>query len=83
VTIVLGLILTFIIAGSIEGFVTGSPLPTAARVGLGVVVEAIFLTYVTVCGRSASARGLTGAIGEGEHGWAAPDATALTTSLSP
>jgi uncharacterized membrane protein SpoIIM required for sporulation len=82
VTIVLGLVLTFIIAGSIEGFVTGSPLPTAARVGLGVVVEAIFLTYVTVCGRNASARGLTGAIGEGEHGWAAPDATALTTSPS-
>ena len=70
VTIVLGLILTFIVAGSIEGFVTGSSLPTAARVGIGVVVELVFLTYVTVLGRNAARRGLTGALGEGEHGWA-------------
>jgi uncharacterized membrane protein SpoIIM required for sporulation len=82
VTIVLGLVLTFIVAGSIEGFVTGSSLPTAARVGLGILVEAVFLTYVTVCGRNASRRGLTGAIGEGDRGWVAPGTGSLTASPS-
>jgi uncharacterized membrane protein SpoIIM required for sporulation len=70
VTIVLGLVLTFMVAGTIEGFVTGSSLPTAARVGIGIVVEAVFATYVVVCGKSAAARGLTGALGEEDRGWA-------------
>ena len=70
VTIVMGLFLTFLIAGSIEGFVTGSGLPTAARVTIGVVVEATFVTYLVVCGRAAAARGLTGALGEEDRGWA-------------
>jgi uncharacterized membrane protein SpoIIM required for sporulation len=70
VTIVLGLVLTFLVAGTIEGFVTGSSLPTAARVGIGVVVEAVFVTYIVVCGRAAAARGLVGALGEEDRGWA-------------
>lgn len=83
VTVVLGLVLTFIIAGSIEGFVTGSSLPTAARVGLGVLVETVFLSYVVVCGRAAHARGITGALGEGEHGWAASTPEPVTDVRSP
>ena len=83
VTIVLGLVLTFIIAGSIEGFVTGSALPTAVRVGLGVVVETVFLTYVIVCGRAAQARGITGALGEGERGWVTRTPVAVTGVPSP
>ena len=71
IAIVLGLVVVFSIAGLIEGFVTGSPLPTAARVGVGVTVEVAFITYVVVRGRSAAARGLTGTIGEDRHaGWA-------------
>jgi uncharacterized membrane protein SpoIIM required for sporulation len=70
VTIVLGLVLMFFVAGTIEGFVTGSALPTAVRVGIGGVVEAVFLVYIVTCGRAARARGLTGALGEGGHGWA-------------
>ena len=57
VVIMLGLVATFIVAGLIEGFVTGSSLPTFVRVGIGVLVEILFITYVVVLGREASARG--------------------------
>jgi len=60
VAVVLGLVAVFAVAGFIEGYVTPSGLPTAARVGIGVVVEAAFLTYVIVLGRRAAARGETG-----------------------
>jgi uncharacterized membrane protein SpoIIM required for sporulation len=50
VVIVVGLILAFIVAGIIEGFVTGSTLPTAMRVGIGVAVEAAFLSYILLRG---------------------------------
>ncbi|HEX4903168.1 MAG TPA: stage II sporulation protein M [Acidimicrobiales bacterium] len=52
VVVVLGLIGAFGVAGLIEGFVTGSPLPTWARVGIGVVVWAAFGTYVVRLGRA-------------------------------
>lgn len=65
VVIVVGLIATFAVAGVIEGFVTGSGLPTAARVGIGVAVEGAFVSWIVVRGRAAAARGLTGAISEG------------------
>jgi uncharacterized membrane protein SpoIIM required for sporulation len=74
VVIVIGLILTFGVAGAIEGFVTGRPWPTALRVGIGALVEAAFLTYAIALGRRAAARGLTGALGEqDEGGWLTPD----------
>jgi hypothetical protein len=64
VVIVLGLVATFLVAGLIEGFVTGSSLPTAVRVGIGVTVETLFVLYVLVLGRDAAARGVTGLLGE-------------------
>jgi uncharacterized membrane protein SpoIIM required for sporulation len=64
VVIVIGLVLTFAVAGAIEGFVVRRPWPTGIRVGIGALVEAAFLTYVVVLGRRAAARGLTGALGE-------------------
>jgi len=64
VVIVAGLILTFLVAGTIEGFVAGSALSTPVRVGIGAVVEAAFVAYVIVLGRAGAARGLTGALGE-------------------
>jgi uncharacterized membrane protein SpoIIM required for sporulation len=74
VVIVVGLILTFGVAGAIEGFVTGRPWPTVLRVGIGVLAEAAFLAYALILGRRAAARGLTGALGEqDEGGWLAPD----------
>ena len=56
VTVILGLVGAFVTAGLIEGFVTGSPLPTPARVAVGVAVELAFLTYVWRFGRSAEAQ---------------------------
>jgi uncharacterized membrane protein SpoIIM required for sporulation len=73
VVIVVGLILTFGVAGAIEGFVTGRPWPTVLRVGVGALAEAAFLAYALILGRRAAARGLTGALGEqDEGGWLTP-----------
>jgi len=68
VVIVIGLALTFAVAGTIEGFVVRRPWPTGVRVGIGALVEVAFLTYVVVLGRRAIARGLTGALGEEDDG---------------
>lgn len=79
--IVLGVAGMFVVAGVIEGFVTGSALPTWARVGIGAAALAAFLVYAVVRGRAASARGLTGALGEDRGaGWAP---ASVTADLSP
>ena len=62
-SIVLGLVVVFGVAGAIEGFVTGSGLPTTVRVGIGIVAEAAFLVYFVVLGRSAHALGAPDAVG--------------------
>lgn len=64
ITVVIGLALVFVVAGAIEGFVTGSSLPAWARVGVGIAAEAVFVSYAVLRGRAAAARGLTGALGE-------------------
>lgn len=64
VVMVLGLVLTFVAAGIIEGFVTGSPLPTPVRVGIGALAEVAFVLYAIVVGRSAAAAGYSGRFGE-------------------
>ena len=60
VTVALGLAVVLAISGAIEAFVTPSPLPTWARVGIGVLAELVFLAYVFVVGRAAASRGITG-----------------------
>jgi uncharacterized membrane protein SpoIIM required for sporulation len=64
ITIALGLIVVLLVSGVIEAFVTPSPLPTWARILIGVAAEAAFLSYVIVFGRRAAAAGLTADIGE-------------------
>jgi uncharacterized membrane protein SpoIIM required for sporulation len=59
-TVALGLVVVLLVSGLIEGFVTPSPLPTWARVGIGIVAELAFLGYVFVLGRAAYHRGETG-----------------------
>jgi uncharacterized membrane protein SpoIIM required for sporulation len=54
IALVMGCALLFVVAGAIEGFVTPSPLPTAARVGVGVLVETAFLAYALGQGRAAA-----------------------------
>jgi uncharacterized membrane protein SpoIIM required for sporulation len=65
--IVLGLMLAFVVAGTIEGFVTPSGLPTVARVAVGLAAGAAFWTYVVTLGRRAAALGYSGAMGEHER----------------
>lgn len=64
VSVVLGLVVVFITAGFIEGFVTPSSLPTSARVSIGVAALLAFLTWVLAFGPDAVARGYRGAIDE-------------------
>jgi uncharacterized membrane protein SpoIIM required for sporulation len=59
ITLALGLIVVLLVSGVIEAFVTPSPLPTWARIGIGACAEAVFLTYVIVLGRRAAAAGLS------------------------
>lgn len=61
-TVALGLVAVLFVSGLIEAFVTPSPLPTWARVGIGILAEATFFAYVFVVGRAASQRGHTGDI---------------------
>ncbi len=56
----LGLALVLFVSGIVEAFVTPSGLPTWARVGIGVVVEVIFLAWVFGPGRRAHRAGVTG-----------------------
>ncbi|GAA0982249.1 stage II sporulation protein M [Acrocarpospora macrocephala] len=61
-TLVVGLFAVLLVAGLIEALVTPSPLPTWARIGIGVLAEAAFLSYVIVYGRRAARAGETGDI---------------------
>ena len=78
VVIIIGLIAAFILAGTIEGFVTGSSLSTPIRVAIGVMVELAFIVYVVAQGRAAVARGVTGLIGDTRPRWA-DEGTPVTT----
>lgn len=72
VSVAIGLVLVLLVSGAIEAFVTPSPLPTAARIGIGVIAEAAFLAYVLVLGRRAVRAGDTGDLGPGERPDTAP-----------
>lgn len=60
IAVALGLVGVLAVSGVIEAFVTPSPLPTVARVGIGLVALAAFLAYVVVLGSRAVAAGDTG-----------------------
>jgi uncharacterized membrane protein SpoIIM required for sporulation len=70
----MGLAAVLFVSGAIEAFVTPSGLPTWARVGIGVIAELLFLTYVYVVGRRAAARGETGDIADEARGDTTPTA---------
>jgi len=48
IVLVLGTVLTLAVAGSIEGFVTGSSLPTLVRVGIGGGAETALIAWVVL-----------------------------------
>ncbi|MFD9130217.1 stage II sporulation protein M [Kitasatospora sp. NPDC059571] len=63
----IGLAAVLAVTGVIEAFVTPSGLPTWARVGIGVVVETLFLLYALVHGRRMAARGEIGDVAEADR----------------
>lgn len=68
----LGLVVLLLLCGVIEAFVTPSPLPTWVRVGIGILAEAAFFTYVFTAGRWAHRRGESGDVAEAERAYEAP-----------
>jgi uncharacterized membrane protein SpoIIM required for sporulation len=60
VSVAVGLVGVLLVSGLIEALVTPSPLPTFVRVGIGVVAEAAFLSYIVYFGRRAARAGETG-----------------------
>jgi uncharacterized membrane protein SpoIIM required for sporulation len=72
VAIALGLVVVLLVSGVIEAFVTPSPLPTWARLAIGVMAEAGFLAYVFTVGRWAHERGATGDVEAVDAGDVAP-----------
>jgi uncharacterized membrane protein SpoIIM required for sporulation len=58
--VAVGLVGVLFVSGVIEAFVTPSGLPTAARISIGGLAEAAFLTYVIVLGRRGVRAGATG-----------------------
>jgi len=60
IVVAMGLVLVLLVSGLLEAFVTPSPLPTWARVTVGVLVWGLFITWITVYGRRAVRDGFTG-----------------------
>jgi uncharacterized membrane protein SpoIIM required for sporulation len=60
VSVAVGLVGVLLVSGLIEALVTPSPLPTFVRVGIGVIAEAAFLSYIVYFGRRAAQAGETG-----------------------
>ena len=67
VTVAIGLVAVLALSGAIEAFVTPSPLPTAVRIGVGIVAEAAFLWYVFHFGGRAARAGETGDLALGRR----------------
>lgn len=60
VSVAVGLAGVLLVSGLIEALVTPSPLPTFIRVGIGVIAEAAFVSYIVYFGRRAVRAGETG-----------------------
>ena len=67
VVIVMGLVVWFVIAGTIEGFVTPSGLPTAMRIAVGAAALSAAVVHVVALGSRAERKGLTGLLGEADR----------------
>jgi uncharacterized membrane protein SpoIIM required for sporulation len=72
ISVAMGLVVVLMVAGIIEAFVTPSPLPTWARIAIGVVVEILFLFAMYRLGRRAVRAGETGDLERGLGGDSLP-----------
>ena len=64
----IGLILSLLCSGIIEGVVTRQPWPWPLKIGIGTVALAAFVTYQWALGARASRAGQTGDLAEAEVG---------------
>lgn len=60
VSVAAGLVVVLLVSGLIEALVTPSPLPTFARIAIGVAAELAFLGYIVHFGRKAVRAGESG-----------------------
>ncbi len=60
ISVVIGLMVVFLAAGMIEGFVTGRPWSAWLRIGIGAAAEVLVLSYWYVNGSRAADDGFTG-----------------------
>jgi uncharacterized membrane protein SpoIIM required for sporulation len=67
-TVAIGLIISLLVSGIIEGFVTRQDWPWAIKIGIGTVALGAFLYYQWVIGRRAFRAGETGDLTEFEAG---------------
>lgn len=67
-TLVIGLMLTLLISGIIEGFVTRQDWPWPLKIGIGTVALAVVLVYQWIVGRRAFRAGQTGDLSEFDAG---------------
>lgn len=68
VVVAIGLVLTLLVSGLIEGFVTGQPWPWWIRIGIGVLALGGFLFYMLFVGGRAHRAGETGGLAEFDAG---------------
>lgn len=62
--LVMGLVPLFLVAGLIEGFITGRPWHSAVRVGIGATVWLAFCAYILVQGKASERSGFIGSLEE-------------------
>lgn len=62
--VAIGLALSLLVSGIIEGFVTPSALPWPVKIGIGALALGCFLTYMLVVGSRATRAGFTGDVEE-------------------
>ncbi|GAA2234779.1 stage II sporulation protein M [Rarobacter faecitabidus] len=68
-TVAIGLVLTLLLSGVVEGFVTGSGLPTWAKMTIGAAALALVIAYAGVFGRRAVRRGHSGDLTQDDAGY--------------
>lgn len=68
VNVAMGLVVVLLISGLVEGFVTPSALPTAAKIAIGALVLAAYWAYTLILGGRAARAGETGDLRTDEAG---------------
>ena len=71
-TVAIGLVGVLAVSGLIEGFITGSTLPWAVKITIGVLALTGFWVYTLVLGRRAVAAGETGDLDADRAGQSLP-----------